>query len=257
MSIKSLSGSHALVTGGNKGIGRAIALMLARQGAKVAISYLNNAEEAEDVVSSIRECEGTAIAIQADVTRQADIEQLVGGAERAFGGASIDILINNAGHLIQRCSNSEMTEELYARIMDVNLKGTVFMSKRVIPGMNALRRGRIVNLTSLAAHNGGGPGATIYAAAKAAVLTYTKGLAKELAPFGITVNSLSPGFIGQSAFHDTFTTDEVRKATISGIPLGREGTPDDVAGAALYLVSSLADYVTGETIEINGGMNMR
>jgi 3-oxoacyl-[acyl-carrier protein] reductase len=256
MKMNELEGQHVLITGGNKGIGRAIALTLAGYGAKVALSYLSNVEEAEQVASEIRESGGTAAALQADVTKLEDIDRLVNEAEAALGG-TIDILINNAGHLVQRCVNSEMTEDLYARVMDVNFKGTIFTSKRVIPGMKAKGRGRIVNLTSLAAHNGGGPGATIYAASKAAIITYTKGLAKELASHQITVNSVSPGFIGQTAFHATFTSDEARQATVKGIPLGREGTPDDVAGAVLYLVSGLAGYVTGETIEINGGMFMR
>lgn len=251
-----LEAPNVLITGGNKGIGRGIALTLASYGAKVAFSYLTNQEEAEETVREIRAAGGTATAFQADVTKQDDIDRLVDGAEAALGG-TIDILINNAGHLVQRCTNSEMTEDLYNKIMDVNVKGTVFTSKRVIAGMKEKGRGRIINLTSLAAHNGGGPGATIYAASKAAIITYTKGLAKELAAHQITVNAISPGFIGQTAFHATFTSDEARQATVKGIPLGREGTPDDVAGAVLYLVSNLADYVTGETLEINGGMFMR
>ena len=137
--------------------------------------------------------------------------------------------------------------------MDVNLKSTVFVSKRVLAGMKEKGYGRIINMTSVAAHNGGGPGSSIYAASKAAVLTFSKGLAKEVAASGITVNNVSPGFIGNTMFHATFTTDTARQATINGIPLQREGTPDDVAGAVLYLASNLAGYLTGETIEINGG----
>jgi 3-oxoacyl-[acyl-carrier protein] reductase len=252
----SLQGKTALVTGGNKGIGRAIAVMLASAGAKVALSYLTNRAEAEDTVSEIRRAGGEAAAFQADITDLSQVESLVVSAERQWG-QSVQILINNAGHLIQRCPNAEMSEELYNQVMDVNFKGTVFVSKQIVKGMRASGGGAIVNLTSLAAHNGGGPGATIYAAGKAAVLAYTKGLAKELAADRIRVNAVSPGFIGHTAFHATFTPEAARQATIAGIPLGREGTPEDVAGCVLYLVSELASYVTGETIEVNGGMYMR
>ncbi|PZE22576.1 SDR family NAD(P)-dependent oxidoreductase [Paenibacillus xerothermodurans] len=251
-----LQGKIALVTGSNTGIGRAIAMLLAANGAKVAVSYMNNKWQGEETVASIRAAGGHAELFQADVTDVAQIDRLVGGVESTFGG-TIDILVNNAGHMIKRCPNVEMTEELYEQVMDVNFKSTVFVCKRVLPGMKAKGAGRIVNMSSVAAHNGGGPGASIYAASKAAVSSYSKGLAKEVAGDGITVNLVSPGFIGQTAFHATFTTDDARKAAVGGIPLKREGTPGDVAGAVLYLVSDLASYLTGETIEINGGMFMR
>ncbi|MCR2802698.1 SDR family NAD(P)-dependent oxidoreductase [Paenibacillus soyae] len=251
-----LTGKVALVTGASGGIGRGVAIELARQGAKVAVNYLSSVQGAEETVAAIQAIGGEAVAIRADVTDVAQINDMVAQVEKAFG-APIDILVNNAGHLVQRLANAEMTEELYNKIMDVNMKSTVFVSKAVIPGMKKLGGGRIVNLTSIAAHNGGGPGASIYAASKAAVLSYSKGLAKELAGDGILVNAISPGFIGGTAFHATFTPDAARQATIQGIPLKREGTPEDVAGAVLYLVSELSAYLTGETIEINGGMFMR
>ncbi|MEK3883277.1 3-oxoacyl-ACP reductase family protein [Paenibacillus sp. PL2-23] len=251
-----LTGKVALVTGASGGIGRGVAIELARQGAKVAVNYLSSVQGAEETVAAIQAIGGEAVAIRADVTDVAQINDMVAQVEKAFG-APIDILVNNAGHLVQRLANAEMTEELYNKIMDVNMKSTVFVSKAVIPGMKKLGGGRIVNLTSIAAHNGGGPGASIYAASKAAVLSYSKGLAKELAADGILVNAISPGFIGGTAFHATFTPDAARQATIQGIPLKREGTPEDVAGAVLYLVSELSSYLTGETIEINGGMFMR
>ncbi|UQZ82634.1 3-oxoacyl-[acyl-carrier-protein] reductase FabG [Paenibacillus konkukensis] len=251
-----LTGQIALVTGGNAGIGFAIARKLSQAGAKVAINYLSKREAAEQAVRTIREEGGTAECFQADVTRIAGIEALISQVERTLGG-TVDILVNNAGHMIERVPNAEMTEERYNQIMDVNLKSTVFLCKAVLPGMTAKGKGKIVNMASLAAHNGGGPGASVYAASKAAVLAYSKGLAKEAAPHGIGVNVLSPGFIGQTAFHSTFTSDQARKATVAGIPLGREGTPEDVANCALFLASPLSDYLTGETIEINGGMFMR
>ncbi|MEC0212370.1 SDR family NAD(P)-dependent oxidoreductase [Paenibacillus ehimensis] len=251
-----LTGKIALVTGSNAGIGRAIAIALAAGGAKVGVNCLRNVAQGEETVAAIRAAGGEAVLVQADVTDAAEIDRLVSEVERAFGG-TVDILVNNAGHLVKRQPNIDMTEELYQQIMDVNLKSTVFMCKRVLPGMKAKGAGRIINMSSVAAHNGGGPGSSIYAASKAAVSAYSKGLAKEAASSGITVNLVSPGFIGNTMFHSTFTTDEARKATVAGIPLQREGTPEDVAGAVLYLASDLASYLTGETIEINGGMMMR
>jgi 3-oxoacyl-[acyl-carrier protein] reductase len=251
-----LTGKIALVTGSNAGIGRAIAQALAANGAKVGVNCLSNIAQGEETVAAIRAAGGEAILVQADVTDPEQINRLVNEVEQAFGG-SIDILVNNAGHLVQRVPNAEMTEDMYERILNVNLKSTVFMCKRVLSGMKAKGAGRIINMSSVAAYNGGGPGSSIYAASKAAVMAYSKGLAKEVAASGITVNNVSPGFIGNTMFHATFTSDTARQATIGGIPLGREGTPEDVAGAVLYLASELAGYLTGETIEVNGGMMMR
>lgn len=251
-----LKGKIALVTGSSGGIGGSAAITLAAAGAKVAVNCLNSVAQAEEVVAEIRKAGGEAAVFQADVTVPAEIERMVAAIEETFGG-HIDILVNNAGHLVQRISNAEMSEELYDKIMDVNMKSTVFVTKAVLPGMKANGGGAIVNLTSVAAHNGGGPGASIYAASKAAILTYTKGLAKEVAGAGIRVNAVSPGFIGNTKFHATFTSDEARAATIKTIPLGREGAPEDVANVVLFLSSNLSAYLTGETIEINGGMFMR
>jgi 3-oxoacyl-[acyl-carrier protein] reductase len=145
--------------------------------------------------------------------------------QRSFGG-SIDILVNNAGHMIRRQSNLEMTEELYDQVMDLNMKSTVFACKAVISGMIAKGGGNIVNMTSVAAHNGGGFGSTVYAASKAAVLAYTKGLAKEVADKGIRVNNVSPGFIGETKFHSTLTSEEGRQAAIKSTALGRAGRPE-------------------------------
>lgn len=251
-----LRGSIALVTGASGGIGRAVAIQLAQSGAKVAVNYLNSREAAEETAAHILSAGGDAEAFQADVTDLEAVNRMVAAVEERFGG-TVDILVNNAGHLVKRVPVEEMTEEHYTKVMDVNMKSTVFVSKAVIPGMKARGGGRIVNLTSIAAHNGGGAGASIYAASKAAVIGFTKALAKELAGSGVNVNAVSPGFIGRTAFHATFTPEAARQATIQGIPLGREGTPEDVAGSVLFLVSGLSSYLTGETIEINGGMFMR
>lgn len=251
-----LNGKIALVTGASGGIGQGIAIMLAKSGAKVAVNYLNNEAGANETVAQIEAAGGEGKAFRADVTKVEEVERLVAEVEQAFG-SQVGILINNAGHLVSRLNNADMTEQLYEQVMDVNFKSTVFACKAVLAGMKRSGGGRIVNLTSVAAHNGGGAGASIYAASKAAVMAYTKGLAKEVAADGILVNAISPGFIGETAFHSTFTPEAARQATIKGIPLGREGLPLDVAGSALFLVSELSSYLTGETIEINGGMFMR
>lgn len=250
-----LTDKVALVTGASKGIGRAIALRLAAAGAKVVVNYHRSKEAAEAVVQEIRSRGGDAIAIRADVTKLQQIDALAAQAEAAYG--QIDILVNNAGHMIRRMSNVEMSEELYDQVMDLNLKSTVFVTKRVVEGMIARRSGTIINMSSVAAHTGGGGGSSVYAASKAAVIAYSKGLAKELAPYGIRVNTVSPGFIGNTDFHATVSTEEGRRAAIAAVPLGRQGEPEDVASVVLFLASELAAYLTGETIEINGGSFMR
>jgi len=250
-----LSGKTALVTGASQGIGRAVARALAEAGARVAINYNRSEAEAKELLSEIRKSGHEAIAVQADVTNLEQIERMAGTIEREFG--SLDILVNNAGHMIRRCANIEMTEQLYHDVMDLNVKSTVFVTKRFVPGMIAKRSGTIINMASIAAHTGGGGGSSVYAASKAAVIAYSKGLAKELAPHGIRVNVVSPGFIGNTRFHATVSTEESRRAAIAAVPLGRQGEPEDVAGAALFLASDLSAYITGETIEINGGTLMR
>lgn len=249
-----LTGKIALVTGSNAGLGREIAETLAASGAKVAINYLYG--DPVEAVEAIRQAGGEAYAFKADATNPAELDQMVKDIEAHFGG-TVDILVNNAGGMIKRVPNAEMDEEHYTKVMDVNFKSCVFACKAVAAGMIAKKAGKIINVASLAAHDGGGPGASIYAASKAAVWSYSKGLAKELAPHGINVNAISPGFIGQTAFHATFTADAARQATIAKIPLGREGAPQDVGRVTLFLASELADYLTGETIEINGGLFMR
>lgn len=249
-----LSGQIALVTGGASGIGLEISKTLAACGAKVAVHYYS--ANGDQAVEEIRAAGGDVKGFRADARSPEELERLVKAVEEHFGG-TVDILVNNAGSMVKRVPNLEMTEEHYANVMDVNFKSTVFACKAVLPGMIAKKSGRIVNMASVAAHDGGGPGASIYAASKAAVLSYSKGIAKEFAPHGINVNVVSPGFIGQTSFHETFTSPAARQASVAKVPLGREGTPRDVAGAVLFLVSPLSDYLTGETIEINGGMLMK
>ena len=163
----------------------------------------------------------------------------------------IDILVNNAGHLVARAATAGMSDEHWRRVIDVNLSSAFYCVREALKVMPD--GGRIVNMSSLAARNGGGNGTVAYAAAKAGVIGLTRGLAKELAPRKITVNALAPGFIAETPFHETFTGKENYAGIIAGIPLGEAGLPEDVAGAVLYFVSDLGKWVTGQVAEINGG----
>lgn len=244
-----LAGKTALVTGGNVGIGRAISLALACNGADVAVAYFERDDQA---ASEIQAMGRKAPSLYLDVTDSAMVNAVMAQAARELGG-HIDILINNAGHLVGRVPIAEMSDDHWNRVMAVNFTSAFFCSRAVLPHMNT-GWGRIVNSASLAAHDGGGPGAVAYAAAKAGVIGLTRGLAKEFAPRKITVNAVAPGFIAGTAFHNTFTAQETQNAIISRIPLQRGGSPDDVAGAVLFLCSDLAGFVTGEVVEINGGV---
>jgi 3-oxoacyl-[acyl-carrier protein] reductase len=245
----------ALVTGAEVGIGRATALALARDGADIALHYFTNEAGATDAAREIEALGRRAAIFQGDLTKQADVTRVVGGAATRFG--RIDVLVNNAGGLLGRHALVDMPEAFFHDVINVNVLTTFLCCQAVAPGMIARRQGAIVNLTSLAAHNGGGPGASVYAAAKAAVLTLTKAYAKELAPHGIRVNAVSPGLIGGTPFHNTFTSAEAFAAAVKTIPLGRAGEPDDVAKVIAFLASDAAAFVAGETIEINGAMYVR
>lgn len=248
----SLDGRVALVTGASGGIGRAIALKLAEAGAHVAITYHEDAQGAEATLREIRALGREAVSLQGDLSRPEDVERVVEGA-RALG--PIDILVNNAGSMIRRQPVIEMPLEIYETIMAVNVRSVFLMCKAVLPSMIERRRGRIINITSVAARTGGNPGAVPYAAAKAAVSTFTRGLAKEVADYGILVNAVAPGVI-DTRFHQRFTSKEQFEAMVRTIPLKRAGLPEDVSGAVLFLASDLSSYITGEVIEVNGGMLM-
>lgn len=244
-----LSGKVALVTGGARDIGRAVSLALADAGASVAINYNASADKANEVVSEIEGRGGKAIAAKGDVTRAQDVEAIVTAALQL--GDAIDVLVNNAGGLLARKKLDEMDETFWDDVMAINLKSVFLVTKAVVPHMT--NGGAIVNLASLAARDGGGGGALAYSAAKGAVLTLTRGLSKELAPKKIRVNCVSPGMI-DTTFHDTFTSPEVRKTVASRTSVGREGSSEDVANAVLFLATDRSAYITGESIEINGGI---
>lgn len=248
-----LAGQNAIVTGGGTGIGRAIALEYARNGSNIAIVYNKSRKEAEETAQEIRESGRLAVVVQADLTREDDVVRMTEEATAALG--EIHILLNNAGTMVQRQPIDEMELSLWLQIMDVNLTSVFLVSKHISRIMKAQGRGRMINVASVAARNGGSYGSVAYAAAKGAVHTFTKGLAKELAPYGVLVNAIAPGVIA-TRFHDQYTSREARMNFAKLIPLGREGTAEEVTGAAMLLASAYGSYITGEMIEVNGGLLM-
>jgi 3-oxoacyl-[acyl-carrier protein] reductase len=253
-SYSNLRGAVALVTGASSGIGAATAVTLANLGARVALAYHRNQCGADATRDGIIEAGGIAIAVEADVRRGEETRALVARVAAELG--PIDVLVNNAGSLVARMKLQEITEERLDEILALNFKSALLASQAVAPSMIDRRRGAIVNVVSIAGHNGGGPGAGAYAAAKAALMSYTKSLAKELAPHGIRVNAVSPGVI-DTPFHEVFSTPEMIRTFVSMIPLGRVGTPAECASVVAFLASDAAAYVVGETIEVNGGQLMR
>ncbi|UUX98105.1 SDR family NAD(P)-dependent oxidoreductase [Sphingomonas sp. J315] len=240
----------AIVTGGGRDIGRSISLRLAAEGAKVVINYRSDEAAAQDTLATVEAAGGTALLHRADVTKSDEVAELIAAAAQ-FGGGAIDVLVNCAGGMVARKTLSEMDEAFFDTVMDLNFKSAFLVTKAALPHL--ARGSAIVNLSSLAARDGGGPGASIYAASKGALTTLTRGWAKELGPQGIRVNALCPGLIGTS-FHDIFSKPEGRAAVAGNTPLRREGHPDEVAAAVAFLASDDASFLTGLNMDINGGL---
>jgi len=248
-----LTGRVALVTGASSGIGAATASVLADLGAIAALGYHQNEEGANQVLDQIMKEGGKALAICADMRRAADISSLVKRATDELG--PIDILVNNAGSLVQRQTIRELTPERWNEIMNLNLTSVMLCSQAVAPSMIERKRGAIINIVSIAGRTGGGPGAAAYSVAKGGLITFTKSLAKELAPHGVRVNAISPGVI-DTPFHQVFSTPEMIRNFVTTIPLARLGTPLECAKVIAFLASDASSYIVGETIEVNGGQLM-
>ena len=244
-----LTGQRAIVTGASTGIGRATAIALAGAGADVAIHFGSNRKEAEETAQAVESHDRRAFLVQGDFRDPTAAGKAVEAAVQALG-APIDILVNNAGSLVGRSAVEDMDAALWQEVIALNLSSVFFATKAALPHLGD--GARIVNVSSVAARHGGGPGAFAYAAAKGGVMTLTRGLAKELASRNIRVNAISPGII-ETPFHDKFSSPELLETFRKGIPLGRLGTAEECAGAVLYLVSPLASYVTGQSIDVNGG----
>jgi len=243
----SLNGMTAIITGAGRDIGRACALRLAAEGAKVALSYHSSSEGAQSAVAEIKKNGGNAIAVKADLNNQADVDALVKQTVDAFG--SVDILVNNTGGLIARKTIAEMSLEHWNQVMSLNTTSIFLMVKACLPHM---KKGSIINLASQAGRDGGGPGSIAYGASKGAVMTMTRGLAKELGP-DIRANAICPGMI-DTDFHNVFTKPEVRTHVANVSPVKREGVPDDIANLVYFLASDQSAFITGANYDINGGM---
>jgi 3-oxoacyl-[acyl-carrier protein] reductase len=242
-----------LITGASSGIGRACAGEFARSGAKVIVNYNASKDDAESLVKELKDGGHEAIAIKADVTREEEVKEMVKESVAAYGG--IDILINNAGALIKRAGIGEVESSLLDQVFDLNLKSVFIVTREVLPFLKKSRSGKIINVSSIAGRSGGGPGAAHYASAKGAIITFTKNLAKELAPFNILVNAVAPGVI-DTRFHQGLTSPEMKEKFKEQIPLKREGEAREIAWPVMFLASEYATFIVGETLEINGGQLM-
>lgn len=243
------SGKVAFVTGGAIGIGREIALQFARSGADVALSWHSHESEGRAAVAEIEKLGRRALGFPLDATKSADVTAAVDKVADTLGG--LDFVVNNSGGLLARHMIAEMSDEHWHKVLAVNLDSMFYCCRAAARHLR--ENGRIINIASLAGHTGGGSGSTAYATSKAAMFGFTRGLAKEMAPRGITVNALAPGLILDTPFHETFTPKDAQEATIAAIPMGRAGFPPDVASAAEWLCTEGAGWITGEVININGG----
>ncbi|MCU1222395.1 MAG: 3-oxoacyl-[acyl-carrier protein] reductase [Edaphobacter sp.] len=246
-----LTGKTALVTGASSGIGAASALALGRAGAYVIAHYNSQEAEAKQVLRELRTAGADGEIVQADLSTRNGTDSLC-----AFASSRpIDILVNNAGSLVQRTRVLEFTHELWEKVMMLNLTSAFFLSQAVLGGMAARKNGVIINMSSVAARFGGGLGASAYSSAKAAVSTMTKALTKEFAPQGVRVNCVSPGTI-DTGYHRAFSTAEGLDGARAATPIGRLGTPGEIADLVVFLASDTSTFIHGQVIEINGGFLM-
>lgn len=246
-----LINKNVLITAGAQGIGEAITRQFINSGANVAIHYFSSSERAEQLKKLAIDKGQKAVAIKGDLTKEEDANLVVQKTEEALGG--IDILINNAGSLVARRRLEDIEFAFWNKVMDINLTSMMYISKAAMPHLIKNEHSSIVNLASLAGRKGGHAGSLAYSTSKGAILTFTRALSSELGPHGVRVNAVAPGLILGTAFHNTHTTSESAAKTIQGIPIKRAGNADDVARAVLYLASEYDGFITGATLDINGG----
>jgi 3-oxoacyl-[acyl-carrier protein] reductase len=234
------SGEVAWVTGSSKGIGRAVSIGVAERGCDVAVHYNSSEGAGGEVGGRIEDLGRDVLLLEGDVTDAGDVRRMAQEIEDHYG--RLDILVNNAGSMVARATLAEMTEDVWDRVMDVNLKSVFLCSQAVLPMMKRQGGGRVINVTSVSARDGGSPSSLAYSTAKGGVSTLTRAMAKDLVADGIRVNGVAPGRI-DTPFHDEFTTDEKRAEAAQGIPIGREGTPEEVVGAVIFLASPESAYI--------------
>ncbi|MGB5418773.1 SDR family NAD(P)-dependent oxidoreductase [Algibacter sp.] len=249
---KKLTGKNVLITAGAQGIGESITRHFIDSGANVSIHYFSSSETANKLKEYATSKGQKAVAISGDLTKEADAKALVAKTMEALGG--LDILINNAGSLVARKMLSEMEADFWHKVMDINMTSMMFVTKAAAPYLGKNANSSIVNLASLAGRKGGHPGSLVYSTSKGAILTFTRALSTELGAQGTRVNAVSPGLILGTSFHNTHTTKESAAETTAGIPIQRAGNADDVARAVLFLASEYDGFITGATLDINGGV---
>lgn len=247
-----LTGKNILITAGAQGIGESISRHFIDSGSNVAIHYFSSADTANELVEYALSKGQKAIAINGDLTNEEDAKAMVEKTVATFGG--LDILINNAGSLVARKMLNNMETDFWHKVMDINLTSMMFVSRAAATHLGKNEHSSIVNLASLAGRKGGHPGSLVYATSKGAILTFTRALSTELGPQGTRVNAVAPGLILGTSFHNTHTTKESAAETTAGIPIQRAGNSADVARAVLYLASEYDGFITGATLDINGGV---
>lgn len=252
MKTNKLDGKNVLITAGAQGIGESITRHFIDSGAHVAIHYFSSADTANHLVEYATSKRQKAVAIPGDLTKEADANALVEKTVDALG--SLEILINNAGSLVARKMLNDMETEFWHKVMDINLTSMMFVTRAASPYLAKNKNSSIINLASLAGRKGGHPGSLVYSTSKGAILTFTRALSAELGVQGIRVNAVAPGLILGTSFHNTHTTKESADETTAGIPIQRAGNADDVARAVLYLASEYDGFITGATLDINGGV---
>ena len=252
MNNNKLVGKNILITAGAQGIGESITKHFIDSGANVAIHYFSSADTANQLMEYAISKGQKAVAINGDLTNEVDANVLIEKAIAALGG--LDILINNAGSLVARKKLNDIDTEFWHKVMDINLTSMLFVTRAAAPYLTKNKNSSIVNLASLAGRKGGHAGSLAYSTSKGAILTLTRALSAELGPKGTRVNAVAPGLILGTSFHNTHTTKESADATTAGIPIQRAGNAADVARAVLYLASEYDGFITGATLDINGGV---